>query len=335
MKKFKLGFTVMILLMETIFIGYLNYSNFVKIQKLASNSLMSDNSITVLFEKQEVPSLHNLINKYPDITILSTVYDYPDMKVFGICGNCNIDNDAYALIEGNFFTKHDFFNGVNKAVVGRNILNSNNCVEDQQGNKHFVFENTKYKIIGVLSSNISNMLDNTVYINLESINNNFRKIIIDDTNCQKAVKEIQKNYDIKTIKENNTHFMERYIFNDHDNFVLNVLVIVFIGLLMILISLFVLHNYSEELSAERIIGIDFKNILFNLLKDITYLITSNIFLAFLIYAVIYLKFLQNLRLKFYFFYFCKFSVLIYVTLCLIIYIYICISNHVFYKNGAK
>lgn len=325
----------MILLMETIFIGYINYLNIVKIQKLASNSLMSDNAITVLFEKQEVPSLHDLVNKYPNIAILSTVYNYPDMKVFGICGNCNIDSDAYALIEGNFFTKHDFFNGVNKAVVGKNILNSNNCVEDQQGNKYFIFKNTKYEITGVLSSNISNMLDNTVYINLESINNYFRKITIDSRNYQRAVKEIQKNNDIKIIKENNTHFMERYLFDHYDEFVLNVLVIVFIGILIILISLFVLHNYREEINVKRIIGVNFKNIWFDLLKNITFLIAVNVFFDFLIYAGIYLKFLQNLRLKFYFFYFSEFSILIYAILCLIIYIYMRISNHFFIKNGVK
>ncbi len=325
----------MILLMETIFIGYINYLNIVKIQKLASNSLMSDNAITVLFEKQEVPSLRDLVNEYPDIAILSTVYDYPDMKVFGICGNCNIDSDAYALIEGNFFTKHDFFNGFNKAVVGRNILNSNNCVEDQQGNKYFVFESTKYQIIGVFSSTISNMLDNIAYINLESINNNFRKITIDSTNCQKAVKEIQKNNDIKIIKENNTHFMERYLFNDHDEFVLNVLVIVFIGILIILISLFVLYNYREELNVERIIGVNFKNIWFDLLKNITFLIAVNVSFDFLIYVGIYLKFFQNFRLKFYFFYFSEFSIIIYAILCLIIYIYMRISNHFFIRTGVK
>ena len=178
-RKLVLGFSTIIILLESLLISYINYSDFIDLQIITSNLLISDKSVTVIFKEDHVPPVYELINRYPDITLLSELYNYPDLQVWGLCGNCYLDSKTNSLIKGTFFKKDDFFKKNFKAVVGKNVLNSGNCFEDKNGKNYFIFNNNYYEVIGSISSNISNMLDNTAFVNLDSFNINFRRFIID------------------------------------------------------------------------------------------------------------------------------------------------------------
>lgn len=337
-KKLILGFSTIFILLELIFISYINYIAFIDLQIIISDSLISDKSVTVIFKGDHVPSVYELINRYPDITLLSKIHNYPDMQIWGLCGNCYLDSKTNSLIKGTFFQKNDFFKENLKAVVGKNILNSDYCSEDRNGKKYFIFNNNHYEVIGYISSNISNMLDNTAFINLDSFNTRLRKFVIDSSNSQSiitTINSIKKEYDVDIVRENNNNFIERYIFNDVDKNMLNILVVLFISILMAVLSMFTLHYYSEEIKVKRIIGICFKNIIFNVLENIIFLtVVSTAFVA-TIYAIIYYTLFQNNHLSFYLLPLIIFSLIILTVICLITYLYMFVTNNLFYKNGVK
>lgn len=337
-KKIVLGFSTLFILLELLLISYISYIDFIDLQIITANSLISDKSTTVFFKEDHVPTIFELINSNPDITLVSELYNYPDLRVWGLCGSCYLDNKINSMIKGSFFKKDDFFKKDFKAVVGKNILNSNNCFKDKNGKIYFKFYKNNYEVIGSISSNISNMLDNMAFVNLDSLKVKFRKFIIDGANNKSivtAINNIQKEYDVDIIREKNSNFMERYIFNDVDKNILNTLVIIFISILIVALSMSILHFYREEINVKRIIGISFRRILFNLFEDIIFLTVINTALVITIYSIIYYIFLKNIHLGFYFLSLIIFSLIMLIAISLIIYVYMLISNKFFYKNGVK
>ncbi|MGF7060417.1 hypothetical protein [Brassicibacter mesophilus] len=337
-KKLVMGFSIIIILLESLFISYISYTDFINLQIITANSLMSDKSVTVLFKEGNIAlPLHKLINRYPDITILSELYNYPDLRVWGICGNSFLDSRTNSFIEGTFFNKGDFFKKEFKAVVGKNVINSDNCFEDNNGKKYFVFYDNYYEVIGYISSDISNMLDNTAFVNLDSFDVKLRGFIIDSAKSSSivtAVNSLKKEYDVDIIREND-NFIERYIFNDVDRHILNIIVTIFASILTITLLMFTLRYYSEEIKVKRIIGISFKSILYDLIRSVIFLTAVNIAFVVTIYAIIYYIFLQNIYIGFYFHSLIIFSFTILTTICLAIYVCMLISNNLFYKNGVK
>ena len=337
-KKLVLGFSTIIILLHVLIISYISYIDFIDLQIITSNSLISDKSVTVLFKDDDLPTLRELVNSYPNITVLSELYYDPDLRVWGICGNHHLDSKIDLLIKGTFFKKDDFFRKEFKAVVGKNVLNSDYCIEGNNGKKYFRFNHNDYEVIGSITSNISNMLDNTAFVNLDSVNSKFHKYIIDSSNSQRivtAINHIKKEFDVDIVRENNNNFIERYIYNDADIHILNILVIIFISMLMVTLSMFTLRYYDEEVKAKRIIGISFKRIFFDLFKDIIFLMTINIAFVSTLYTIIYYAFLESIPLGLCFMPLIIASLSILITLGLIIYLYMLISNHLFYKNGVK
>lgn len=336
-KKLFLGFSAICILLEVLLISYSSYLDFIDLQILTSNSLISDKSVSLFFKEDRVPPVYDLFNRYHDVTILSELYNNSDMRVWGICGNCYLDSKTSALISGTFFKKDDFFKNDFKAVVGKNVLNSNNSFEDKYGKKYFKFNNNYYEIIGSICSNISNMLDNTAFVNLDSFNIKFHKLIIDSANTRSiatAVNSIKREYDTDMIRENN-NFIERYIFNDVDKNALNILFIIFVCILVIILAIFTLRHYSEEIKVEKIIGISFSRILHNLLKDIIFMMVVNTAFVSAIYTIVYCIFFQDIHLGFCLLSLIIFSFITLTAICITIYLYMIISNNLLYKNGVK
>lgn len=76
-----------------------------------------------------------------------------------------------SLIEGRFFTKNDFTssNNENLAVIGKGLLDKIETLNDE---KYILFNNKKYKVIGVVGDKKSQkMLDYTLIFNLKDLFN--------------------------------------------------------------------------------------------------------------------------------------------------------------------
>lgn len=339
-KKFILGFSTIILLLQLLFISYINYINYIDLQIITSNSLISDKSVSFILRKDKIKSLHELsklIEQYPGTNLFSQLCNFSYLKVWGIYGDCGLNSNVNSFIEGKFLEKDDFFKKEFKAVAGKSILNSDNCFTDKNGKPYFKFIDNNYEVIGVISTDITSMLDNTVFINLDSVNIQFlNKFVIDGKDSRtinNAVNSIKEKYNIDIINENN-NFIERYIFNDTDERTLNVFVIIFISILLITLSIFTLCCYNEEINIKRIIGVNFKKILFDLFKSIFILILANTVLFLSIYAIIYCNILHKIHLNFYYFNVILFSGTVFAIEFLIIYLYVFITNKFFCRNGV-
>lgn len=340
-KKLVLSFSTMILLLQLLFISYINYNDYIDLQIITSNSLISDKSVSFIFRKDKAESLNELselIESYPNITLLSELCNFSDLRVWAIYGDCFLENNVKSLINGNFFVKDDFFKQDFKAVVGEDILNSNNCFIDKNGKTYFKFIDNNFEAIGVISTDITEMLNNTVFVNLDSINIEFlNRYVIDGKDpkaINSAVNSIRQKYSVDIVKENN-NFIKRYIFNNVDRHILNDYIIIFINILMATLPMFTLCYYNEEIKVKRIIGINFNRVLIDLLKNISVLTLINTAIFASIYLIIYHNFLQKLHLCFYYFHLIAFSFVVLIFMSLIIYLYMLISNNFFYRNGVK
>lgn len=337
-KKLVVGFSIIIILLESLLIAYISYTDLVNLQIITSNTFISEKAYTVLFKEGNVgPPLHQLINRYPNITILSKLYSYPDLQVWGICGKSFLDIESSSVIEGRFFNKEDFFNKEFKAVVGKNVLSSENYFENDNGKKYFRFYNNDYEVIGHISSNVSNMLDNTVFVNLDSFDGKLGGFIIDSSkssNITTIVNGLKREYDVNIIRKDD-NFIKRYIFNDEDRYILYILVTIFATMLMIILLIFTLHYYSEEVKVKRIIGTSFKNIFLDMFRSVTFLtVVTTIFVA-IIYAISYSIFLKSIHIGFYFHMLVIVSLTILVIITITVYVWMFVSNNLFYKNGVK
>lgn len=337
-KRFVLGFSTINVMLFVLIISYISYIEFIDLQIITSNSLISDKAVTVIFKDDNTPDIKKLLSSYPDITLFAKLYYNPEMQVWGLCSNYNLDNKINKLIKGSFFRKSKFFKNDFKAVVGKNVLNSNSCFEDEEGKRFFEFINSNYEVIGYIHSDISNMLDNTAFVNLDSFDVKFNRLIIDGLSKQcidTAIKSIQNDYNVNIVKEDNSNFIQRYLFNDTDKQILNTLIIIFIIVLILLLSVFTLYYYNEEIKVMRILGISFKRILFDLFKNIIALMIVNTTFLITIYSIAYYSFLKNIHLSFNIFPSILLFISILVFIGLAIYLFMLLSNKSFYKNGVK
>ncbi len=335
-KKIVFGFSILIILLEILFAAYSSYINLINLQLTSSNLLSSEKSVTFFFKEDSVPPMSELIKQYPSITLFSELYNNSNLKVLGIYGKCQLDSNTTTLVKGRFFNKSDFNSKNESAVVGIKVLSSNNCFKDKTGQAYFLFNKKKYKVIGTMESDISNMLDNTAFVNLDSIDIKLYKFIIDgdDSSLDSVIAGLKTSYDVEVVQEKN-NFIKRYVFDDLDKHILDILVLSLIGMLVITISMYTIHCYHEEISVKRIIGVKFQTILLEVIFNISTLTIVNTAFIFVMYGALCGTFLNMIHFKFQVIPFIIFVVLMHITICLVLYIYMVFSNNGFHKNGVK
>ncbi len=340
-KKFFSIFSIIVMLSNSLFISYFSYIDYISLQKLISNSLISDNSVSIILETDShiiLKDLTTLIDKHNDITIFTELYNNDDLTVWGIYGDCKFKSNVYSMIEGEFFDKSTFNNKINTAVIGKNILDTNNYFLNNNKEGYFKFGNINYKIIGIISSNISNMLDNTTYINLSSENiKNIHKLIIDghDLNgINNFVKEIESKYKIYKINENK-NFMSRYIFNYTDIKLLNLFIIIFMILIFIVLLIYTIYSFNEEIKIKWLIGLNYYRNYLSLFIKILTLYTFNTIIFLIMYKTVYFKILSKIFLNFFSTHLIVFNLASITLLSISVFLYMHVSNKFFYKYGVK
>jgi hypothetical protein len=336
-KKFIFGFSTIVVLLEALLIFYLSYNDFIHLQIFLSNSLMSKASVTVYFKQDSIPPLKELTSRYPNVRFMSQLANTEETQVWGLCGNTDLNDEVTALINGEFFQKKDFFINKRKAVVGNKIY-QDESVQKEDGKKHFSFFKQDYEIIASIGVRTNHMLDNTAFVNLDSVDTStIRKYTIDGASSSyvnAAVQDMQQKYGVEVLTENN-NFIERYLFSGSDLQMLTVLVTFFICILMFVLFLFTVHFYHEEIQVKRIIGVCFKRIFLDLLRNILVLIGASTALAVVAYTSLYFIVLKNFHLHFYVIHFLLFAVMICAVMCVMLFLYMILSHKDFYRNGVK
>lgn len=84
------------------------------------------------------------------------------------------------IIKGVFFNENDFYRGQQKAVVGKNIFKSaatpfpgskasDNIIISEQGKEYYIYDGSKFEVIGVMGEAYDAKLDNMVLLNMDAL----------------------------------------------------------------------------------------------------------------------------------------------------------------------
>ncbi len=337
MKKLTLVFSLLLIFMELLWISYFSYNDFMALQLLMSNNLQSSNAVSVAFKEDSyIPKLAKLYDE--NITIFSEVYKNECFTVIGVYGKIHSLHEYNSIILGDLFLEPDFSHDIPKAIVGKNILqNKNLYLTDTNGNSFIEIAGSKYEVIGQIDPSISDMLNNTIFINLYEQEETPQTIIIDckDNNLlDNYVANLNKNYQINIYKENN-NFIQRYIFDRSDKSVLDLLVLIFSIVLTASITMIYVLGHRDEVIVKKIIGVNRKTILLELISRLVVLFLSNTIVIVFIYNIIY-----QLMIRKYHLILNTYNLLIVVTIdiciiCIALILYIYGLNKHFDKYGVK
>lgn len=70
------------------------------------------------------------------------------------------------IIKGRFFLSKDFYDGKKVAVVGKSVHNN---IVSKNGVKYFIYQDTYFKIIGIMGTSFDSKIDKAVFLNLDAI----------------------------------------------------------------------------------------------------------------------------------------------------------------------
>ena len=140
--------------------------------KNLNSELYSDNALSFVCTK--TLNLKKVSSTLPVKSIIySDITSENNQIIRGVFLNSN--NAVKTLIDGSFFSPDDIMNEKNVAVVGKNIV----CTEENQ-KKYVNLKNKKYEVIGTLGSkNAESKMDNVILIPLtQDIINHFQNEFI-------------------------------------------------------------------------------------------------------------------------------------------------------------
>lgn len=337
-KKLVLGFSSLFLLLEILFVGFITYTSYIDLQTTLSNSLISSKAKTVIFREKQLPLLSEFVESYPNIMISVQLEDSPELGVVGVCGNPQLKKNIRECISGDYFGKGDFFKKENKAILGKDIINSELCFVDSSGKKQFNYNNSLYEIIGEFSPKVSEMLNKTAFINLDSIFTDIPNIITIDSvtnqSVSKATLNIQKSYSVDFIPQNN-NFIERYLLNGLNIQTLQTFVMFFIVSLVVMLAVFSLYYYNQEIKVKQMLGFKHQQIYRDLYGIILLLTSTNILIVLASYTMLYFFVLRSMQLEFCLIYVLFLSLSVLTVVELIVYLYIVFSYRNFHRNGVS
>lgn len=334
-KKLIFSFSFIFFLMLLLFTLYFNYFEYMKMQNVMSNSLISEKAMSFIFNNESTPSLDKLskiINEDSDTIIISEIYNNKyDLNILGVYGSDNYFNEKLSILEFEKFSDEKL--GV---IVSKKILSSKYSIFED-GAYFFDFINNKYRIDGVISTDINSMIDNIVFFSLNYIDiTQLYKFTIDGKNTKNietVINQIREKYDIRIIKNSN-NFISKFLFNDKDMRILTNFIVLFMLLLVVLLSIIVLNFYKEEINIKRVIGVNNRRILIDLYKSTIKLIVVNVFLFVLFDKIVLERYFLQYFMNFYN-WLCMFVFIITIVIFFVIYMYINISNIFFNRNGVR
>lgn len=193
----------------------------------------------------------------------------------------------HIIIQGRFFNESDFLNNEKKAVIGIDLLNN---TFQYNSNRYIKIKEQNYKIIGIMGYEEKTMLDNYIFVNLDSYEDqNAKEYYIDSSNEMNIKRTLTNlneigNVDIILDKLNGINRLFKY------NQVNNIILLLFLSLAIVLFFAkyyFFTISIIPELRTYEIIGFSKKEI-YNLIIRKT--LISEFFIlviSILIYSIIF------------------------------------------------
>ena len=218
-----------------------------RIQIICENPIYSNELINLLNNKQFILETYVTNNNEFNAPVVGIFYNY------------NI-NKTYPIIDGRMFSLDDFKKKQKVALVGYNILNhlTPESIID--------INNEKYKVIGILGDKSNNILNNTIYINLNSTNLNLSSNPFNIESKQQHTNNlIDSIYSSIVNKKNNINIISNDIVGSTNPLIdsiglnksyINILIMVTLCLILTIINIssYWIENKKKELGVKKLLG---------------------------------------------------------------------------------
>ncbi|MEK4005052.1 ABC transporter permease [Paenibacillus sp. FSL H3-0333] len=134
-----------------------------------SRGLYTKNSIFFTIKEKAIEINWSEIETSDDYTIFSELGSVEKNGSWQELRAIYFNKSTYdpPLAEGRFFNNADFYNNDNLAVIGKNIDGTD--LLEKAGELYYTFAGRNYKVIGIMGAPYSSKLDDTVFVNLDSL----------------------------------------------------------------------------------------------------------------------------------------------------------------------
>lgn len=319
--KILIKFTIMFVFLQLLFLTRLSCLEYFDVQRQFSNYQLTDNAKTLILTDEFKPAISDLkeiLDPYKNVSMIFNVYESSDLEVYAFTG------EEFLLRLSNNYDVDSQYAADEIAVVGQNIINSNYCYTDNNNDIIFKFDNMKYCVIDVIPSDISSMLNNTAFINIELIDYTKPfKIIIDGTNNKEienvvdCIKEKYQAYDV----ELNNNYIRRSVISREDVSFANILFSFFILSLLVMTITITYVHYYKEIKIKSIVGFNYTKIFFSIEKNIFFFVIISTCIVTLIYLMLYTTSLVNNAFADNLIFLFIFTIIIYLVLSALLYVY--------------
>lgn len=306
-------YVITFLLIQSLFMFSIQLLSYIDIQFLIGNNLISERASVIIFDDDNnIPTIDEIIkiNDQNQTSIFSKIEVIAPFEVYGYLGNGNLKY-LRQIVSGNFIDTTNSNKPKYQIVIGESVEVTDNNI---------VFFGDEYQVINVISSKISSQLNNTIFINLNHYQNKIDKIYIDGKNqkdINKTTNTLLEEYNCRLIYEN-SFFVTKTILDEYKPIIyLNLAMVVF---LIVIFIIFLFLYYQNEIKIKYIVGFNVREIMHDIIKEITILSIIGTLIFSFFYTIIY-----NMYLNFLIFnliYSILFSFFVYIMFCTIFYVYL-------------
>ncbi|KHL91306.1 hypothetical protein QW71_35360 [Paenibacillus sp. IHB B 3415] len=136
---------------------------------LLSRSLYNENSIFFTLKEKAAEINWSEIDTSEDYTIFSELGSVENNGSWKEILAIYFNKSTYypPLADGRYFNDTDFYTNQNLAVIGKNIDKTE--LLEEKGELYYPFAGRNYKVIGIMGASYSSKIDDTVFVNLDSV----------------------------------------------------------------------------------------------------------------------------------------------------------------------
>ena len=327
--KIVLGFEVLLAVNLMLYLIFISYQNYADLQVSIGNSLMSKNSMTLMFKEDSLPKLGDLDFIFDDdesLTLYSVIAETYSINIYGYYKNFNINSPLVELDEKAKNEKYP------QAVLGESLYSGH-------GKENiFHWREKKYRIDGKFFSDTSGLLDTLAYIRLEPDDVlTTSKFILDGSKVNevmKAADKIKAIYNIEILRSSD-NVIKNILFSEQDMERFNLLSSSLLTIMLIILMIYYNYYSGGEIKVKRILGISNRRIITSSLWNLCIQTLGGLALAVMEYSLVYMLYLKRISLangRYKLFAYAAAVLLIVSIIHIIYYKSICVQIR---KNGVK
>lgn len=289
LKKFNFVFILIFLIIE-IDISIWGYcKSYYNAQIYLSNYLISGNSYDLIIKEGNREIADILAEQLQNVNIFkNTSSNTDDLKIILFHGNPqSFENINF---EGEY-KRFNFFE--HYAIIGKNAIEYINKTGD--GEYTYNYNGVNYEVIGIISSPINNLINDVVYLNMQTADLYDGSIIIDFKPDRAVFNAIEKLNQIDNIElqKHEESIINKFISYNNDNQI-DVLLLLILFILIVFLIVFTLLSFKSEFIIKRFLGYTHLRII----KEFAFhLLILNSMIIFITVVFVYLPIRSKLKFE--------------------------------------